>query len=52
MGKFPQKPIIFLYDNELNSDTVSYRCFGSKDTDTLATNDFINMIKERIALKK
>ncbi|MDD7630501.1 MAG: threonine--tRNA ligase [bacterium] len=43
---------LILGDNELNSDTVSYRCFGSKDTDTLATNDFINMIKERIALKK
>ena len=43
---------LILGDNELNSDTVSYRCFGSKDTDTLATTDFINMIKERIALKK
>ena len=43
---------LILGDNELNRDTVSYRCFGSKDTDTLATNDFINMIKERIALKK
>ena len=43
---------LILGDNELNSDTISYRCFGSKDTDTLATTDFINMIKERIALKK
>ena len=43
---------LILGDNELNSDTVSYRCFGSKDTDTLATTAFINMIKERIALKK
>ena len=43
---------LILGDNELKSDTVSYRCFGSKDTDTLATTDFINMIKERIALKK
>ena len=43
---------LILGDNELNSDTVSYRCFGSKDTDTLATTDFINMIKERITLKK
>ena len=43
---------LILGDNELNSDTVSYRCFGSKYTDTLATTDFINMIKERIALKK
>ena len=43
---------LILGDDELKSDTVSYRCFGSKDTDTLATNDFINMIKERIALKK
>ena len=43
---------LILGDNELNSDTVSYRCYGSKDTDTLATTDFINMIKERIALKK
>ncbi len=43
---------LILGDNELNSDTVSYRCFGSKDTDTLATTDFINIIKERIALKK
>ena len=43
---------LILGDNELNSDTVSYRCFGSKDTDTLAATDFINMIKERIALKK
>ena len=43
---------LILGDNELNSDTVSYRCFGSKDTDTLATTDFINMIKEGIALKK
>jgi threonyl-tRNA synthetase len=43
---------LILGDNELNSDTVSYRCFGSKDTDTLNINEFINMIKERIALKK
>ena len=43
---------LILGDNELNSDTVSYRCFVSKYTDTLATTYFINMIKERIALKK
>ena len=43
---------LILGDNALNRDTVSYRCFGSKATDTLATTDFINMIKERIALKK
>ena len=43
---------IIVGDNEVSNNSVSYRLFGSKDTTSLETNEFISKIKDIILNKK
>ena len=43
---------LILGDNEKNDNTISYRMFGQKETNTLKKEEFIKYIKEMIAAKK
>lgn len=43
---------LILGDNEKNNDTISFRKYGSNETNTLNKDQFINMIKDLINNKK
>lgn len=43
---------LILGDNEKNNDTISFRKYGSNETNTLNNEDFITMIKDLIKNKK
>ena len=43
---------LILGDEEKNNNTVSYRKHGEKDTTTVAIDEFINLFKEEIELKR
>lgn len=39
---------LIIGDNELANKTISYRLLGSKETVSLSTNEFIDMIKDKV----
>ncbi len=43
---------LILGDNEKENNTVSYRLFGSRETTTLSTEEFVSLIKKTIEEKK
>ena len=43
---------LILGDKEKEDNLISYRLFGSRETTTIAINDFINYVSDRIANKK
>ena len=43
---------LILGDNERDNNTISYRLFGSRETTTLSTKDFIELINNSIEEKK
>ena len=43
---------IILGDKERDAKEISYRCFGSKDTNTKSIEDFISLIEDNIKNKK
>lgn len=50
MRKIPLTLIIG--QNEVDSDSISYRCLGSSDTTTVSKDEFINMVNNLIKDKK
>ena len=43
---------LILGDKEKEENLISYRMFGSRETNTLSTNEFINYVNNRIKSKK
>ncbi len=43
---------LILGDKEKEENLISYRMFGSRETNTLSTNEFVNYVNDRIKSKK